>query len=333
MSKAERVDILIQALSDGEFHSGQSLGELMGVSRAAVWKYVKALTELGIQFESVPGKGYRVIGGIQLLDKKIIAESLSRNARQVFKDVFCFSEIDSTNQFLLDLSDSGKAAYSSVCVAERQTAGRGRRGRRWISPFAKNIYCSVLLRFNKPLVELEGLSLVVGLSILKALEEMSYSNIQLKWPNDLLHENKKLAGILLEVRGDLTDFCDVVIGFGINVNMALEDAREIDQAWTDLSSISSSSLDRNFLVASILNNLAVDIDEFEHRGFVSFQARWNEKDAYLSKEVVIVAGKDRLEGISKGVSETGALILQLGSEDRLFHGGEVSLRGVDATLD
>lgn len=333
MSKAERVDILIRALSDGEFHSGQSLGELMGISRAAVWKYVKALSELGIVFESVPGKGYRVVGGIRLLDRELIRKLLNQKSSLIFKEVFCFSELDSTNQYLLDLSDSGKASYSSVCVAERQTAGRGRRGRKWVSPFARNIYCSVLWRFDKPLVELEGLSLVVGLSILSALEEMSYSNIQMKWPNDLLYENKKLAGILLEVRGDLTDFCDVVIGFGINVSMSSESASEIDQAWTDLTSISAIPLDRNILIARILNQLADDIAEFEKKGFAVFQNRWNKKDAYFSKEVVVVAGKDKIEGLSKGVSEKGALIVKSGSEERVFHGGEVSLRGADAALD
>jgi len=333
VSKAERIDILIQALSDGEFHSGQSLGALMGVSRASVWKYIKALADIGIAFESIPGRGYRVVGGIHLLDKKAIMQSLNSKASQLFKEVFYFSEIDSTNQFLLDLSDSGKAIYSSVCIAERQTSGRGRRGRKWVSPFAKNIYCSVLLRFEKPLVELEGLSLVVGLSILKALEEMSYSDIYLKWPNDLLFQNKKLAGILLEVRGDLTDFCDVVIGFGLNVSMPPEFAKEIDQEWVDLKSISETLLDRNILIASILNHLALDVSEFEKKGFAGFRERWNKKDAYFSKNVTITAGKEKVEGVSKGVSESGALILAVGNEKRIFHGGEVSLRGQNAALD
>lgn len=333
MSKAERIEILIHELSKGEFLSGEYLGQLMGISRAAVWKYVKALGEMGIEFESVPGKGYRVPGGIKLLDEKRISAYLSAHATGVLKDIFCFYEIGSTNQFLLELAETGKAQYNSVCVAESQTSGRGRRGKAWVSPFARNVYCSILWRFEKPLFELEGLSLVVALSILDVLEKNGYSGIKLKWPNDLLFKNKKLAGILLEVRGDLTDYCDVVIGFGINVSMPQKLGEEIEQEWVDLESILEASIDRNILIADILSTLSRDMENFEREGFSGFYEKWNEKDAYSSKEVLIMAGKNSFHGVSKGVNYQGALILEINGEEKSFHGGEVSLRGYGGTLD
>lgn len=327
----ERMHLLILQLADGESHSGESLGKLLGVSRAAVWKSIKLLEDCGIEIERVRGKGYRIRQGLSLLDKEVIQQYMEQSARQFYQSIYLFSELDSTNQFLLDLSDSGQADYASVCLAERQLSGRGRRGRKWVSPFGKNLYCSVLWRFRQPLAALEGLSLVVALSIYKVLEEQGYHDIGLKWPNDILSQSKKLAGILLEVRGDLIDFCDVVIGFGINVDMPGKSGQAIDQAWTDLFSLSGKSIDRNILLAAILNQLAQDLLHFEQQGFSAFQEAWNERDGLKGQAVTLLVGQDAINGVVRGVDEKGALLLENEGVMCCYHGGEVSVRTIEET--
>lgn len=325
----ERLHQLVLQLADGESHSGESLGKLLGVSRAAVWKSIKLLEDSGIEIESVRGKGYRIPQGLSLLNKEDIQQYMEQPARQFYQSLYLFSEVDSTNQFLLDLSDSGQADYASVCLAERQLSGRGRRGRKWVSPFGKNLYCSVLWRFRQPLAALEGLSLVVALSIYKVLEEQGYHDISLKWPNDILSQSKKLAGILLEVRGDLIDFCDVVIGFGINVDMPGKSGQAIDQAWTDLFSISGETVDRNVLVAAILNQLAQDLPRFEQQGFSAFQEAWNQRDGLKGQAVNLLVGKDTITGVAQGVDEKGALLLDHEGVVHSYHAGEVSMRKIE----
>ena len=328
LTKSERFDVLISYLANGEFHSGEALGQLMGISRAAVWKYIQSLDKLGLEIDSVRGRGYRIRGGLSLLSVGSISKQLSGNAKHIFQDVEVFKHIDSTNQYLLEKVESGQGMHGSVCLAEQQSAGRGRRGREWISPFGQNIYCSVLWRFDKGMSALEGLSLVVALSMIEAMKLQEIKNISLKWPNDILAEGEKLAGILLEVRGDLADYCDVVIGFGVNVNMPVKAGEAITQAWTDANSLCDRPVNRNDLVAGILNVLVEDLHEFEKSGFSSFQERWNEHDGFVGKVAKIIAGKDQQIGLVKGVNAQGALLLQSDGEVMSFHGGELSLRSV-----
>jgi BirA family biotin operon repressor/biotin-[acetyl-CoA-carboxylase] ligase len=333
LAKSERFEVLISELASGQFHSGEALGRQMGISRAAVWKYVKSLTQLGFEVDSVRGRGYRIKGGLSLLDSKLIDQKLTEYTKQKINKVEVFKHIDSTNQYLLEKVESNQGIHGSVCLAEQQSAGRGRRGREWISPFGQNIYGSLLWRFEKGMSALEGLSLVVALSIVEAMKLQQIENVSLKWPNDILGNGEKLAGILLEVRGDLADYCDVVIGFGVNVNMPIKAGETITQAWTDVNTLSGRVVNRNDLLASILNVLVRDLEIFEEKGFCVFQERWNQYDGLMGKAAKIIAGKDQQVGLVKGVNAQGALLLELEGQVVSFHGGELSLRSVDETLD
>ena len=311
---------LLQLLSDGEFHSGEAIGQVLGVSRAAVWKKLQKFDALGLRLESVKGKGYRLIDVVHSLDAQVITADLADVS------VAIFDELDSTNAELLRRLASGPVASGAVVVAEQQTAGRGRRGREWVSPFAKNIYFSLAWNFSGGAAALDGLSLVVGLSVVEALEALGVQGAALKWPNDVLLDDKKLAGVLLEIAGDATGLCHVVIGVGLNVNMALGEAHGITQAWTSLQQSMGQVMDRSQVLNALLLRLIANVKRFETEGLAPFAQAWLRYDAFIEKEVAVSLGERQIIGIAKGITDKGLLQLEVNGELQTFNGGEVSLR-------
>ncbi len=316
---------LLQMMSDGQFHSGESLGRELGVSRAAVWKALKRLEDDGYPIQRVRGRGYRVPAGATLLDLELIQgalpQFLSRSIRWQLLD-----SVDSTNAELMRSIASVGAAGISVCLAEQQVSGKGRRGRDWVSPYAQNIYLSVAVPFSEGAQQLEGLSLLVGLVLVKTLEACGYQGCGLKWPNDILLGDSKLAGILVEIAGDVNSDCVAVIGVGINVLMSQPDT-VIEQAWTSLYlSRQDAQLDRNTLVAEFIVRLLAAIDEFRVNGFGPFVEDWERRHLWRGLPVRVQAGDTSRFGLAKGVDERGALRLATESGEVLLHGGEVSLR-------
>ena len=314
---------LLRLLSDGEFHSGEAVGELLGVSRAAVWKKLQLLEPLGVEVESIKGKGYRLAEPILLLDADKLTKVLKWHGLNAAVNVH--HEIDSTNAELMRLLSANKAQAGTIVVAESQLAGRGRRGRPWVSPFAQNLYFSMSWNFNGVAAALAGLSLVVGLSLVQALQEVGVDQAQLKWPNDVLVGRRKLAGVLLEMTGDATGLCHVVIGIGVNVNMHSA-TDEIDQPWISIKQLLGRSSDRTELVKELLDKLIPNLQLFEQQGFVAFAEQWQQYDAFSQQEVVVSLGEQRVFGIAQGVSHSGELQVQTDQGLRLFNGGEVSLR-------
>lgn len=321
---------ILRLLADGEYHSGESLGELLGVSRAAVWKQLQKLHSLGIFVESVKGRGYQIPGGLELLDRAQICAGVNQNVLPLLGQLEIFSQIGSTNSYLL----ASQIGSGGVCLAEQQTAGRGRRGRQWYSPFGKNIYLSITWTFDGGVAALEGLSLVVGLAIVRALEGLGLNGVQLKWPNDLLFAGRKLAGILIEMTGDPAGECRAVIGVGINYDMDAEAVSEqqISQPWTDVKKLAQQNLGkppgRNLLVAELLNQLLPLLDDYPEDRFSSYQQEWNSRCAFLGAPVLIHNGTSLQEGILLGVNEQGALRLMSDAGEKLIFGGEVSLRSL-----
>lgn len=317
---------VLPLLANGEFHSGQVLAEALGVSRTAVWKQVNRLNqESGLVIESVRGKGYRIAGGIDLLNADRVTAALDARTRALVTRLLILDSVDSTNAEVLRLaSESG--ASGLVCAAEQQTAGRGRRGRQWVSPYGSNLYLSVLWEFTQGAAALEGLSLAVGVAIVRALCGCGAPALQLKWPNDILHEGAKLGGILLEMSGDAAGSCQVVIGVGLNVAMPRVAAQAIDQAWTDLKSIGATHLERNRLLAALLNELLPLLAEFEQRGFSHWREEWQSLDAFADAPVEVNTGAAQLSGLARGVDERGALRLETATGIQLIYGGEVTLR-------
>ncbi|MEH6559725.1 MAG: bifunctional biotin--[acetyl-CoA-carboxylase] ligase/biotin operon repressor BirA [Oceanicoccus sp.] len=313
---------LLSTLSDGQFHSGDVLGDQFGVSRTAIWKQLKKVEDLGIPLESVKGKGYRIPGGLDLIDGGVIRESLLPQVSELVSGLDVRDVVDSTNVIALNQAMAGACGY--VCTAEQQTAGKGRRGKAWASPYASNLYMSVVWEFVEGAAALEGLSLAVGVAVVEALNRAGVNGVQLKWPNDVLCQGRKLAGILLEVAGDLAGPCRVVVGIGLNVNMP--SAADIDQPWIDIKEINRDAANRNQLLALILNELIPLLSDFERQGFSSYRDRWLALDAYAGREVAMLLGDESVIGRAVGVDKSGAVLVETSSGVRTFSGGEVSLR-------
>lgn len=317
---------LLKALSDGGIHSGGELGERTGVSRAAIWKQLQKLQDLtGLEFESIKGRGYRLVGGIELLDEVAINTSVLPSARPLLSSIEVHTQVDSTNRQALLRAQEGARSGHAV-LAEHQLAGRGRRGRVWVSPFASNLYLSVVWGFDSGAGALEGLSLVVGVAIARALSTMGVVDVGLKWPNDVYWQGRKLGGILLEMVGDAAGHCQVVVGVGINVNMPRQAEQQIDQPWCDLSTICGHKVSRNQLASEVLSHLLPVLSQFERDGFSAFRAEWSALDCIVGRPVVLHMGERMLLGTAAGVGDTGALAIDTDSGRQWFHGGEVSVR-------
>ena len=317
---------LVPLLADGQFHSGQALANALGLSRTAVWKQLNRLQSLGLDVESVKGRGYRIPGGVELLDDSRVCEALQPPARALLHELQLLETVDSTNAEVLRRIAAGTAP-GLVCSAEQQTAGRGRRGRQWVSPFARNIYLSFSWEYHQGAAALEGLSLAVGVAVVRALCGLGVSGLQLKWPNDLLAQSGKLGGVLLEMAGDAAGRCQVVIGVGINVAMPDAAANTIDQAWTDLTRLCDGSPPgRNALLAALLNELLPLAASFGDTGFAPWRAPWMALDAYAGTPVVLHSGEKRQAGVARGVDDRGALLLETTLGLQPVFGGEISLR-------
>jgi BirA family biotin operon repressor/biotin-[acetyl-CoA-carboxylase] ligase len=311
---------LLKLLKDGRFHSGQALGAALGVSRSAVWKQLQHLeAELGLSIHKVRGRGYQLAAPLTLLEPEVIQ---SHSTSGVWP-VLVFDSIDSTNAEALRAIERGQTAPFLV-LAERQTAGRGRRGRRWVSPFGENIYYSLVLRIEGGMRQLEGLSLVVGLAVMQTLRELGILDVGLKWPNDVLVGQKKIAGILLELVGDPADVCHVVLGVGINVNMQMTD--EVDQQWTSMRLESGSVFDRNQLVARLGQKLQSYMSRHQVGGFPAIQSEWEQNHLWQGRAVSLIAGANQIDGEVLGIDSQGALRLKVAGVEKVFSGGELSLR-------
>jgi BirA family biotin operon repressor/biotin-[acetyl-CoA-carboxylase] ligase len=315
---------LLRELADGEFHSGQDLAERHGVSRTAIWKKIASLQALGLDIERVRGRGYRVSGGVDLLDAATIRDHIEPGADDLLHNLLLFPEVDSTNA---ELQRRGAPAHgAAVCLAESQSAGRGRRGRHWVSPFGSSIYLSVVWQFQGGAEVLEGLSLAVGVVLAEAIAAMGVPQPALKWPNDLYLDGAKAAGILVELSGDLSGPCTAIIGIGINVRLPAAPAAQIDQPWSDLQTAASAPVSRNVLAAGVINRLLPLLARYEEQGFASWRERWQALHAHAGKPVIVEQGGRRLAGIATGVDAQGALLLHTDSGIHALRGGEVSLR-------
>lgn len=314
---------LVERLADGECHSGQALGDHLGVSRAAVWKMVQQLQSAGLPVSSVKGQGYRVSGGVDLLEARVIELGLSDAAVAVLGKLHVYQQIPSTNTLLL----KGDFGRGDVAFAEQQTAGRGRRGREWVSPLASNVYLSVRWHFSAGMASLEGLSLAVGVVIAEALESLGVVGVELKWPNDIWVAGRKLAGVLVEAGGDVSGECYAVIGLGMNVAMPGKFEASIDQPWVDLSALGYTG-GRNKLAACLVSRLLILLANYEKEGFSAFVNRWEKRNALQGRQV-FTQGAQAVSGMVKGISPAGGLLIEAGNAVVELVGGEVSVRACE----
>jgi len=322
-----RNDILAM-LNKGEFCSGETLGKHFNVSRAAIAKHIKSLQGLGLDIYSVTGKGYKLAHQISLFEKEAL---LCKLPEYTAEDVHLLSVVDSTNDYLKQrLHENPNLKQGTVCLAEAQTAGRGRQGKRWVSPFGCSLYSSFYWQFEGGFQAVSGLSLAVGIAVVSALQEMGAQDLGLKWPNDIYHQGKKLAGILVDVDGQMHGNCQCIIGLGINISLPSQ-VESIDQPWSDLSHVLSVAPNKNELAQRIIHSLHQTMLAFQRDGLKPFVARWNEFDVFKDKSVALIMGENRILGLAKGIDDTGAIKLEIIDESgqkvvRSFFGGEISVR-------
>jgi len=323
MAKAVR-EHLIKALANGYFVSGQELGEQLDISRTAISKHIKALTEIGLDIYSVTGKGYKLSHPLSLLNHSKIINALPKC--DVIPEVEVHSLIDSTNSYLLRRLPN-QLSQGQVCLAEFQSAGRGRRGRQWISPFGSQIYLSMYWYLEQGLSAAMGLNLVTALAVSDAVFSLAGIQVQLKWPNDVYLGGVKLAGILIDLEGQALEPSHSVIGIGLNLNMPAQAAEKIDQKWTDLESHSKRKIDRNALCTMLIHYLLKRLHQHQNEGLAVMLEEWQTRDFYLNKRVKLITGERITKGICRGVNGQGALMLEVDGQVKPVYGGEVSLRG------
>lgn len=320
------LDILRQ-LSHEDFRSGEEVARRLRISRASVHNAVHEAESLGLRVQAVRGRGYRLALPVTWLDVDAFAPPLSDRgvlAKRV-------DTLDSTNAHLMLQAQSG-APHKSLVATEWQGKGRGRRGRAWLSGLGGGLMFSLLWRFNRPASELSGLSLVVGLGLAQVLRDLGLQHASVKWPNDILVDGAKLAGVLIELAGDMLGPSAAVIGVGINV-LGTESLRgAVEQPVTDLSEhLPESALDRNVLLREMVLRLNDSLERFDSDGFSSFRQDWEAFHAHQNQPVHLLTGLgERITGNAVGVDDGGALLLATESGVQRFHSGEVSLRSAAA---
>ena len=315
---------LLRLLADGEFHSGEVLGQQLGVSRATVFSSLAAVEECGVVLQRIRGRGYRLAKAWQCLDADVAQTHLG-DAASRFK-IEVLQQAASSNTELLRRATAG-AATGSVLAVELQTAGRGRIGRTWYSGLGNALTFSLLWRFDCGLNGLSGLSLAVGLAILRALKRYNAVDIGLKWPNDILAAQGKLGGVLIEAQGDMYGPSVVVIGIGINCTLPFKLEQVITQPAVALDQLCAAPPERNLLLARLLQELAQVLDTFSRAGFASLRADWEAHHALQNQSIQLqMPDGSTVIGFARGVSDSGELLLETAQGIRVFNSGEVGMR-------
>lgn len=317
---------LVRYLQDGCWHSGEAIAHELGISRAAVWKHIHRLRSWGLGIQAVRGAGYRLTQPLELLDEAGIRGHLGRTATDEIS-IEIFQALESTSTYLMSRPLRSRV---NACLAEYQHTGRGRRGRRWVSPFGANIALSIGWRFVETPPGFGSLPLVVGLACAAFLRGLGAEGVSVKWPNDLVNAGRKLGGILVEHRGEASGAGQVVVGIGLNVRMSAPQGDSIDQPWTSLMQALPGGArmppSRNRVAAGLIDAMTGVHDDFQREGFGPFLRRWSEFDAVHNCAVNVQAPTGVLEGTARGVDADGALLLDTSSGRQRVFSGEVSLR-------
>ena len=317
---------ILQLLSDGTIHSGERLGEALGITSAAVWKQIAALRKKGLEIEVVPGKGYRLMQGVEAWDRDRLLAGMDPEVRSLLALVVTEGVTTSTNDVVAGLMRSHPPG-AVVCIAEEQTAGRGRRGREWFSPWGRNFYGTIGWIFPEGIGALEGLSLAIGVAVIRALGRYGVTGAGLKWPNDLVAGGAKLGGILIEVQAEAGGPCQAIIGLGLNLSLPPDASSLLGRAVTDVASLSGRAVERNRLGSLIIEEILRLLSDYPARRFAAVREEWLAQDVLRDAPVVVSGLTESLEGIARGVDEQGALLLQT-SQGLLLRvqAGEISLR-------
>jgi BirA family biotin operon repressor/biotin-[acetyl-CoA-carboxylase] ligase len=321
---------LLMLLTDGRVHSGERLAQALGVSRAAVWKGIERLRLQGIDIEAVPRRGYRLPDPVELLEERAIRAAIAGGRLDHLRSLSLLFDVDSTNTRLLALGPP-PLGCADVVMSELQHAGRGRRGRPWVAPFGGSIALSLNWSFTDASRANPALSLCVGVAIARALQRSGAAGIELKWPNDIWFDDRKVGGILIEVRAEASGPAHVVIGVGLNVRLSPAMRAQIEASGVKAAAVAdacSAPPSRNFIAGAIIDALLSMLADFERDGFSGFREAWTALDALRDRPAQVLMGEAVICGTARGVDAHGALRLERDGRVQEFVSGEVSLRGV-----
>jgi BirA family biotin operon repressor/biotin-[acetyl-CoA-carboxylase] ligase len=317
-------------LADGRLHSGERLAQGLGVSRAAVWKGIERLRMQGIDIEAVPRRGYKLPEAVDLLEERAIRAAVAGDRMSRLRSLDLLFEVDSTNTRLLAKGPPPHGC-ADVVLSELQHAGRGRRGRHWIAPFGASIALSMSWSFTDASRASPALSLCVGVAIARALERAGASGTGLKWPNDIWFDDRKMGGILIEVRAEASGPAHVVVGVGLNVRLTPGMRAQIEASGVKAAAVADACIvppSRNFIAGAIIDALLSMLADFERDGFSGFREAWTALDALRDRPAQVLMGEAVICGTARGVDAHGALRLERDGRLQEFVSGEVSLRGV-----
>ena len=319
---------LLVLLADGEVHSGESLARALRQTRAAVWKGVERLRAIGIDVQALARRGYRLADPVELLDARRIRTELTEERAAHLHALELLFEVDSTNSRLLSTAPPPPST-ADVCMSELQHAGRGRLGRRWIAPFGGGVAMSLGWTCSDVVRTLPALSLGVGVAVSRALARAGAEGIALKWPNDIWFRDRKLGGVLIELRAEAGGAAHIVIGVGINVSLSEGARREIEASGVAVAAVADACKmppSRNSVAGAILDELLSMLVQYEHLGFSAFRDAWTALDGLKDRRVQVVVGGTQLLGVARGVDSDGALLLETKESMQRFVSGEASLR-------
>lgn len=319
---------LLRHLNDRSFVTGTVLGQELSISRAAVHKHIESLKTEGLPVEGVSGRGYRLARGVVPLSESRIRTRMGRHADRLVRKLLIERSVQSTNSLLLALANN-ESIHRVACLTEAQPSGRGRRGRAWITTPYRNLLMSLGWVYDDWPRDVTGLSLAAGIAVIDALRHLGVGGLGMKWPNDILLDGRKLGGILIEVSGEASGTCTLVIGIGINLHIGEHDASLIDQPWIDLQQALGRSVDRNELAAACLTSLCAMLRDYPETGFEPWRDKWAGVDVLSGRQVVMTVHQSgpSFEGVAVGIDAGGALRVAVeGEGTRTFLSGEVSVR-------
>jgi BirA family biotin operon repressor/biotin-[acetyl-CoA-carboxylase] ligase len=321
---------LLSLLADGASHSGEHLAKRLKISRGGIWKLVRTLRALGIEVQSVPRQGYKLARSVDLFDKAALLESIAPAIRPLIERTDVLLTVDSTNRYVTE-NPIATAGHAQICVAEVQNAGRGRRGRSWVAPFGTGICISLGWQFSEAPPTFSALSLAVGVAAVKALQRFGATGAGLKWPNDLVWQNRKLGGILIEMRGESAGPAHVVIGIGLNMRMPASVRLSLAEQQAALIAdvhemLRDRTPTRNTLSGALVEELIRMLQVFAERGFAPFADAWRQLDTLANAQVKVMSGSGTIYGTARGVEVDGTLLVDVNGKLQKFVSGEVSLR-------
>lgn len=321
-----KAEILKMLRESDDYVSGQQICEKFGVSRTAVWKAVNQLKEEGYQVEAIRNRGYHIVDSPDIITAEELVSQI--DTEWAGKKVYYFDETDSTNIRIKQLAEEG-APHGALAVADQQSAGRGRRGRTWESPKGCSIYMSILLRPEISPAAAPMLTLIMALSAAEGLHESTGLDFQIKWPNDIVLNGKKLVGILTEMSTEIDYINYVAIGVGINTNMA-EFPEELREKATSLRIEIGQIIKRSPIIAAVMKHFESNYSLFlETQNMESLREKYNSLLINKDKEVRIMGEKEAFNALAMGINDKGELMVcrEDATIEAIF-AGEVSVRGV-----